>query len=215
MELCFYNAVLGGMSADGKRFSYTNRLATSGDDTSMRSEWFTCACCPPNIIRLLGSISGYMWTFDISNDGKAVDIKIHMYGSGTLTVPVGNGKEIKLYQKSNWPWEGKIQFNLESSPDVKASIALRVPGWASSTKISPSSASWTTRSTKGYIHISADQLAESPGFTVDFPMSVRELSPHPFTNQDIIALARGPIVYCVEDADNSWVENHFKVSFPR
>lgn len=26
-----------------------------------------------------------------------------------------------------------------------------------------------------------------------------------------MAVARGPVVYCVEDIDNPWVEEHFKV----
>lgn len=56
----------------------------------------------------------------------------------------------------------------------------------------------------------ADWLRDNPNFTLDIPLKPRFVSPHPYTNQDIIALARGPLVYCLEDVDNPWVDDHFK-----
>ena len=60
MELCFYNSVSTGMSSDGRQFTYVNQLASSDTDLSQRAKWFTCACCPPNVTRLLGYIGGYL-----------------------------------------------------------------------------------------------------------------------------------------------------------
>ena len=40
LELCLYDAVLGGGSLDGKGFSYANKLATYGDESGLRSDWF-------------------------------------------------------------------------------------------------------------------------------------------------------------------------------
>lgn len=42
------------------------------------------------------------------------------------------------------------------------------------------------------------------------PLEPRLLRPHPFTRQRIAVVARGPLVYCVEDADHPWVTDHFK-----
>jgi DUF1680 family protein len=53
-------------------------------------------------------------------------------------------------------------------------------------------------------------LKANPKFQLNIPLKPRFVSPHPYTNQDILALARGPIIYCVEDVDNPWVDNHFK-----
>jgi uncharacterized protein len=63
---------------------------------------------------------------------------------------------------------------------------------------------------KGYLALPAEWLKENPNFKLDIPLKSRFISPHPYTNQDIIALARGPVVYCLEDIDNPWVKDHFK-----
>jgi DUF1680 family protein len=63
---------------------------------------------------------------------------------------------------------------------------------------------------KGYLILPPDWVAANPSFTLDVDISPTLVSPHPYTNQDAIALARGPIVYCVEDVDNPWVKDHFK-----
>lgn len=132
MELCFYNSVLGGMSCDGKKFAYENALASCEKDPCKREEWFTCACCPPNVSRLLASIGGYMWNFETKE--KKVDIQVHMFGAATLTIPVGE-QEVKLKQTSEWPWKWGIKFCLDAPEDVETSISIRIPGWAVEWKV--------------------------------------------------------------------------------
>lgn len=68
----------------------------------------------------------------------------------------------------------------------------------------------TTTLEKGYLILPADWVSTNPRFTLDIDVSPRFIAPHPYTNQDTVALARGPIVYCVEDVDNTWVKDHFK-----
>jgi uncharacterized protein len=130
MELCFYNAVLGGMSCDGKQFTYTNQLASSDADLSKREEWFTCACCPPNLTRLLGYLGGYLWSYKV--DEAAVDIAVHMFGSATLSLP----KIVELTQTSDWPWTGDIQFSLAAADHISVSVVVRIPAWASDWTVS-------------------------------------------------------------------------------
>lgn len=132
MELCFYNAVMTGMSSDGKQFTYVNQLASSDSDLSKRAEWFTCACCPPNITRLLGYIGGYLWTSKVEK--QSLEIHIHMYSSAALSTKVGN-EAVELEQESNWPWEGKVRFTLRNPSRVQTTIRLRIPGWADSWQV--------------------------------------------------------------------------------
>jgi uncharacterized protein len=131
MELCFYNAVLGGMSCDGKQFTYTNQLASSDTDLSKREEWFTCACCPPNLTRLLGYLGGYLWSYKVGEQ-KTVEIAVHMFGSATLSLP----ETVELTQTSDWPWKGDIQFSLTAADHISVSIAIRIPAWASDWSVS-------------------------------------------------------------------------------
>jgi DUF1680 family protein len=130
MELAFYNAVLGGMSCDGKKFAYTNQLASSQGSLSERKTWFTCACCPPNVSRLLGSIGGYLWSHDYEKDTREANIKVNMFGSAILSFSVGEGERVGLTQLSNWPWEGEVKFTLTAPAAVSTTIDVRIPGWA-------------------------------------------------------------------------------------
>jgi DUF1680 family protein len=50
MELCLLNAVLGGGSLNGQQFSYANKLATSGDETAIRKDWFEGESSDPSLL---------------------------------------------------------------------------------------------------------------------------------------------------------------------
>ncbi|KAK8213548.1 hypothetical protein M8818_002850 [Zalaria obscura] len=207
MELCLYNAVLTGMSCDGKKFTYVNQLASSDSDLSKRAEWFTCACCPPNMTRTLGFLGGYFWTFSADDEKKAANINVHLFGSTTLRFDVG-GQSLELSQTSDFPWHGEVAYSLSGAEAVETSIYIRIPSWASGWTVAPQPT--CTTPTKGYLHLPASYLKQNPRFTLHLPMTPRLVSPHPYTNQDVVALARGPIIYCLEDIDNSWVDDHFK-----
>ncbi|EOD49778.1 putative duf1680 domain protein [Neofusicoccum parvum UCRNP2] len=98
-----------------------------------------------------------------------VSVNVHMYGSATLTVPVGDSA-VTVKQESEWPYDGKIGFEVKAPEGIEVDVKLRIPSWASEWQVSP-----------------------------DLPADL-----------DIVALARGPIVYCVEDVDNPWDDDHFK-----
>lgn len=132
MELCLYNAVLTAMSLDGRSFTYVNQLASSDTDLSRREAWFTCACCPPNILRLLGQIGGYIYDQNRSSSTGGTDINVHLFASSSLKLDYQEGS---LQQDTNWPWDGKVEFCLSSSfRDV--TIRLRIPSWAATWHVS-------------------------------------------------------------------------------
>ncbi|KAL1627226.1 hypothetical protein SLS56_006465 [Neofusicoccum ribis] len=207
MELNFYNAVLTGMSCDGKAFTYVNQLASSATDLSKRSEWFTCACCPPNVARLLGYLGGYLWTSSVDESLKKVSVNVHMYGSATLTVPVGDSA-VTVKQESEWPYDGKVGFEVKAPEGIEVDVKLRIPSWASEWQVSPDLPADLV--SDGYLLLSTEWISAHPSFELNIPLKPRIIRPHPYTNQDIVALARGPIVYCVEDVDNPWDDDHFK-----
>jgi DUF1680 family protein len=138
MELAFYNAVMTGMSCDGSKFTYTNQLASSDAELSQRADWFSCACCPPNVARLLGSIGGYI--YDVQEDAKYkhVHIRIHMPTSCRFSCNLADGYTISFHMSTNYPWDGKVKFVLyEPIPgDKSITISIRVPEWAYSPKVS-------------------------------------------------------------------------------
>ncbi|KAK5062705.1 hypothetical protein LTR84_004779 [Exophiala bonariae] len=202
MELCLYNAMLTSMSSEGTKFTYVNQLASSDKDLSKREEWFTCACCPPNVLRLLGQIGGYIY----SHFEEQKQLNVHLYIPSETKIKSGCQETI-LSQKSNWPWDGQIEFELRGESS-QLSVGLRIPAWSKNWKVTPSPP--TTTLEKGYLILPADWVSAHPRFTLDIDISPRFIAPHPYTNQDTVAVARGPIVYCVEDIDNTWVKDHFK-----
>lgn len=127
MELCLYNAVMTGLSLEGTAFTYVNQLASSEVDRNRREDWFDTSCCPPNVMRLFGSLGGYLW--DYGGTGKDAYVNVHLYTTAKLKFQVED-QEISLEQKSNWPWEGNILFQLEAPAATNVTIRLRIPSWA-------------------------------------------------------------------------------------
>lgn len=123
--------MLTGMSVDGKAFTYVNQLATSEEDESnKREEWFECACCPPNVARVLGHIGGYLWTAK-TNSERSATINVHLYASALLKYTLeGTKSEVKLRQTTIYPWEGSVDFELDTVSGIEVDIKVRIPAWA-------------------------------------------------------------------------------------
>lgn len=135
MELCLYNAVLTGMSLDGTKFTYVNQMASSNSDLSKRQDWFTCACCPPNVTRLLGYIGGCLWTVKQDHGPRTVSLDVHLYENAVIEIPVLDEK-VLVSQESNWPWDGKVKFHVKCTKSIDLAIRLRIPSWASTWNVS-------------------------------------------------------------------------------
>lgn len=121
------------MSADGMRFTYVNQLASSDDDPSRREEWFTCACCPPNVLRFFGQLGGYIWHHKVEPNSQLVTIIVDLYVPATLQFQAC-GTLVTVAQESDWPWDGNITFSV-STPLRTVALKLRIPAWAPSFQV--------------------------------------------------------------------------------
>ncbi|PLB47394.1 DUF1680-domain-containing protein [Aspergillus steynii IBT 23096] len=208
MELCLYNAVLTAMSYDGKRFTYVNQLASSDVSPSKREEWFDCACCPPNMTRTFGMLGGYLWNHHVA--GHNVTVDVHLYTNAELNLSEGDSS-LRIRQSTKWPLDGLVKFTVDKPEHVDLTLRLRIPHWAEGYTVGFEPNLESPIVEKGYITLPNNWLSQSKHFTVNIHGFIpRLLSPHPFTNQNTVAVARGPLVYCVEDVDNPWVKDHFK-----
>src|SRR4051812_13532233 len=124
MERGMYNNALSGVAAAGDRFFYVNRLASAGDGRDLRWERASLECCPPNLVRFLASMPGYVYAQHAQDA-----IYVNLYVSSETTFEVA-GKSIGLSVKSDMPWGGAVDMRVSAKEDVKATIKLRVPGWA-------------------------------------------------------------------------------------
>ncbi|KIH87284.1 hypothetical protein SPBR_04763 [Sporothrix brasiliensis 5110] len=208
LELSLYNVVMTAMDLQGRAFTYDNQLASSAEKPSRREEWFECACCPPNVSRLYGSLGGYLWDFGADGAGAA-HVNVHLYTTARLSFDV-DGQPLVLEQTSDWPWSGKVTFRLDNPAKAKTTLRLRIPAWAKGQfTLTPNLPGAAVE--KGYVVLPPAYLATNTAFALDVHgFRPRFLAPHPYTHQRTLTLARGPLVYCVEDADNPWETNHFK-----
>ncbi|WP_424767230.1 glycoside hydrolase family 127 protein [Paenibacillus sp. sgz302251] len=209
MERALYNTVLAGMSRDGRHFFYVNPLEVTPDVCEgrnknfnhvkpVRQEWFGCACCPPNVARLLASLGEYIYSV------KGSTIYSHLYIGGQVEFSVGEAR-IGLQQHSDMPWEGKVRYEVTVQEPTAFALALRVPAWSSKTEVRVNGKvfSIADKVEDGYAMIEREW---SSGDVVELvlEMPIMRVRSHPLVkaNAGKVALQRGPLVYCLEEADN-------------
>ena len=203
LERILYNGSISGMALDGKHFFYTNPLETWDEQNKRvpafrhnkikRPGWFGCACCPPNLARMITSLGNYIYSSDENT------IYTHLYIGSDAKVKVGE-KTVTIKQVSQMPWEGKSEFVLSEG---NYTFAVRIPSWADNfeLKVNGDKAEYTVK--KGYAYVTR-AWAEGDKVTALMPLEVKLVEANPLVRADAekVAISRGPVVYCLESKDN-------------
>jgi DUF1680 family protein len=215
LERNLYNGVLAGVSLDGDEFFYPNPLASDGTNRQhVRSPWFSTACCPSNIARFMPSVPGYAYAH---TEDK---LYVNLYVGGQARLEMA-GRAVKVAQRTDYPWDGRVNITINPDSPADFSVLLRIPGWArnkpvpsdlyrfmhhSDEKVTMKINGRTTAFTltKGYARIRR-RWNKGDTITLDIPMPVRRVLAHPkvIDNAGRLAVQRGPIVYCAEWKDNA------------
>jgi DUF1680 family protein len=205
LERALYNNVLSGVSLDGKKFFYENPLASLG--SHRRQEWFGCACCPPNVARILASLGQYVYS---QGDDEAI-VHLYVQGSGELSV---GGQQVTLQQTTEYPWNGRVAIRVSPQSPSQFALKLRIPAWAEKHSISVNGKAVQAPVERGYAVIERT-WSSNDRVELDLAMEVQRVRSHPKVrmNAGRIALQRGPLVYCLEGADNGADLN--AISLPR
>lgn len=208
MERALYNTVLAGMAQDGKRFFYVNPLEVAphvcdrgnhgfNHVKPVRQEWFGCACCPPNIARLLSSLGDYAYTVQ----GATIYSNLFIGGKGTFE---RSGGTVSLNQRSAMPWNGEVEYEVMVDQSSRFELAVRMPGWSTGVTAKLNGEALDELPlVDGYLRIKR-QWNGGDKLELCFEMPVQTLRSHPLVrhNAGKVALQRGPLVYCLEEADN-------------
>lgn len=213
MEKALYNGILSGVSLDGKKYFYTNPLEVwpkaceNRKDMlhvrTARLDWHGCACCPPNLTKLIASLGDYIYTK--SDD----EIYINLYMSNKATIDIQD-QRIVIVQKTKYPWKECVNISILPEKSSEFTIGLRIPGWCKKTEILVNGKNLETKPElkMGYAKI---KRKWEKGDIIQFKMSMPILKMH--TNLKVrknigkIALMRGPFVYCIEEVDNGDILN--------
>ncbi|MEY8355491.1 beta-L-arabinofuranosidase domain-containing protein [Lachnospiraceae bacterium 54-53] len=205
LERALYNGTLSGMSLDGTSFFYVNPLevvpeASKKDEGKRhvkpeRKKWFGCACCPPNLARLLSSIGGYAYT------QEADFFFMNLYIGGDITAEIC-GQEVNFHVETEYPWDGTVRVLFERA-DAEFDYVVRIPDWCRNHEITVNGEKIPSREEKGYIYLRKKWKAGDQ-IVCRFPMDVVLNQANPKVREDggKIAVSRGPLIYCLEEADN-------------
>ncbi|MBP3886945.1 MAG: glycoside hydrolase family 127 protein [Cellulosilyticum sp.] len=198
MEKAFYNTVLAGMQLDGKRFFYVNPLEvvpgiagiapTHRHDLPERPGWYTCACCPPNVARLISSFGKYAYG---ENEDTAF---CHLYAEGEVSFENG----LRLVCETQYPYDFEVTYKIISG---NKKLAIRIPGWSKKYSIMVNGKKSECGLINGYVYL--DVMSQDVvKVTLDGnPYFVYASSKVPQLTEKI-AVCRGPLVYCFEGIDN-------------
>ena len=193
LEQTLYNAVLPGLSLDGKEYFYENPLENDG--THRRSAWFGCACCPPNVARLLAQLPGYFLATDENS------VYLNLYTQGRANVELGDGQTVAFAVETRYPWDGAIKISIESAGNF--GFQLRVPAWCADAQIRVNGAALDAATGAGsFVEVRRGwQIGDF--IELELPMPVRRVYCHPNVADNVgrVALMRGPLLYCVEAVD--------------
>lgn len=217
MERALYNTVLASIGTDGKSYFYVNPMEIWPEANSknparthvmaQRQKWHKCACCPPNVARLLASLEKYMYTVDCAEN----TVYFHLYAASDIAAELDRGAQMKLTVQTDYPLDGEITVTIDKAPEVPATLAFRLPGWY--TDAAPGSLG---------IYVTADgetakaEIKDGYAFVkrifnagdkigIAFDMQPRFVRANTQIRADAgkVCLQRGPLVYCLEECDNS------------
>ncbi len=220
LERSLFNGAQAGLSVSGILFFYGNPLASTGNH--YRRAWFGTACCPANIARLTASVGDYIYGVGGHH------LWVNQYIGSTTRVVI-NQTPVNVELISDYMWNGKTELNIKPERSVNFTLHLRIPGWARGEPVSGDLYTAVTKHAKqpvikvngietvvsvnnGYVAL-ARKWKKGDRVDIQFPMEVLEIQSHPEVkaNRNRIALQRGPLVYCVEGADNGNQAFHFIV----
>ncbi|KOU55848.1 glycosyl hydrolase [Streptomyces sp. MMG1533] len=200
IERTLYNGFLAGVSLDGERWLYVNPLQVrdghtdpGGDQSARRTRWFRCACCPPNVMRLLASLEHYLAS---SDDGG---LQIHQYVTGSYT-----SDRITVRCETDYPWHGTITLTVEDTPsDRPRTLSLRIPQWCRDFRARCGDETYEGPVADGWLRL---ERTWAPGDQVvlELPLEPRLTAADPRVDavRGCVAIERGPLVYCLEGADH-------------
>ena len=224
LERSLYNGVISGVGLDGKTFFYPNPLEcdmhyqfNSGGSLS-REPWFDCSCCPSNLCRFMPSVPGYIYA---TTDDQ---LYVNLFIQSSTEIEMKNSL-VALSQETDYPWNGTTKLIVSPKQAAKFDICLRIPGWANNQPVPGNLYSYADeqssnpsirvngkpveiREEKGYAVLSRNWCA---GDVIEYnlPMQVRKIRANEQVTDDreLLALERGPVVYCLEEVDNPKIDD--------
>lgn len=193
LERAYYNALLHGVSLDGRTTYYQNPLI---DENNPRGNCWVC--CPPCIAKTLLHLPYYIYA------NTPQDLYVNLFVSGDATINLSNGP-VEIRQETQYPWDGEVRMSLAMKKPTTFTLRVRMPGWCKnpSLRLTGTTEGGERRFENGYVCITR-KWSDGDTLKLDLPMPVERIEANPKVESDHgqVALQRGPIVYAFEGLDN-------------
>lgn len=203
LERSMYNGALAGVSLAGDRFFYVNPLESKGDHH--RQAWYGCACCPSQISRFLPSIGNYIY----GTSDKALWVNLFIGNTTEVTI---DGKKVVLKQETDYPWNGQVNLTVTSEQSLGKELRIRIPGWCKSYTLTVNGNKTGETTDKGYAVVKEWKTGDRIVLNLDMPVEKVSADPRVRQNTGKRALQRGPLVYCLEETDNTQGFDHLNLT---
>jgi DUF1680 family protein len=207
IERTLYNGFLVGQSIDGLRYSYNNPLISYGADS--RNEWYAVACCPPNVARTIASLGKLIYSMSSSG------VWVHQYIGNKVIIPHEAGNEIKLTLDSEFPWQGIVKLTLGLKQSQNFPLHLRIPEWSATPEVYINTQRYDGAVKQGTYADLSRTWTDQDVVELRFPMEPQLKTSDPRIKDNIgrLALVCGPLIYCLEQLDNT--EDIFELEIAR
>lgn len=203
IERTLFNGFAAGVSLSGSEYFYVNALQVRADaeaddrrhPSTGRQGWYDVACCPPNIMRTLASLDHYLATSDPAG------VQLHQYAAGSVRAAIAGGTA-ELTVRTEYPWRGSIEVEVIVTPDAAWTLSLRIPGWAAGATASVNGDAGPEPEPGGYLQLERHWRA-GDRVLLELPVAPRLTLADPRIDavRGCAAIERGPLVYCLEQAD--------------
>ncbi|MGE5225060.1 MAG: glycoside hydrolase family 127 protein [Omnitrophica WOR_2 bacterium] len=195
LERSLYNGFISGVALDGTHFFYTNPLESEGEHN--RVEWFPCACCPPNLMRQIALVGNYLATTDPSG------VQIHQYASARIEAGVNQDQKVALRMETDYPWDGKVKIILEEAGGSGWHLALRLPSGCQAAQLSINGSPVSLELVNGSYLVMDRAWRAGDEVELNLEMTPHLVAANPGVGavRNCLAVQRGPLVYCFEQAD--------------
>ena len=196
IERVVYNNGLSGIGLAGDEYFYANRLTVAPTTFGQsclavyRQKWFSCSCCPTNYCRFLPQLGAFCATL---TDGEArIDIPAAM----SVDMP-GYALEVT----GGYPYDGRIQVKVTRGGEF--TLKVRIPAWCANSAVQVGGGEMQHPAAGTYWSLrKAWREGETVTLTLEMLPQLYYANAQVTMDAGKAALCRGPLVYCVESADN-------------
>lgn len=196
MEWALLNAVAVGAAQDGRSFFYSNPLqvrSTHAEDTDWnsfvhRAAWFGCACCPPNLGRLVASLGHYAATT------APGELHLHLYSDAEIAAD-----GIALRVRSGYPYDGRVEVDADATQAT--TLRLRIPAWTTDWSVQVGGRQLDLVPERGYVAVDLPVGRSTVVLELDLVPRALRAHPHVDAVRGCVAVARGPLLFALEGGD--------------